>query len=423
MGATLRSYLSFCASPYDGNASDLERIINRPNRFVTNDAVGALAAQEHPWAYLNDLAYGTDAAPNRHQHLVQLIVSIRETHEATRNRDVSPVQLIDVICNRFAFIKKGAGKTGAEADDETDDVVLHVIRQDAADFSDLNSFLAHAERSAREENGEEINESAARIKPSEDDGNVVTLATIHGAKGREWPVVCLFDSSQPADHVSASPTEEEENRRVFYVGMTRAISSLQISFIENRPSPFIHEAVLPHINLREASAAERQRWSESNAIRVRELDSEINELNSKIAFLEDRLSEAIEGRPPRQLITKQESAQRKRTELSDHLIALSNERPSGILSRLFGSGRSGSDIATVIGATERLLETLDAEILSVEKELTSIRRNGPEYAAQIERELVSLRHARNLQVRKIESLKGDAEDLARCKAIPSLGTT
>ena len=53
-------------------------------------------------------------------------------------------------------------------------------------------------------------------------GDAVTLTTAHGSKGLEWPIVFLLDWHPRNEE------EAQEERRVFYVGATRARDELQI---------------------------------------------------------------------------------------------------------------------------------------------------------------------------------------------------
>ena len=69
----------------------------------------------------------------------------------------------------------------------------------------------------------------------------VALATLHAAKGLEWPKVYVAGVSAAVLPWGNQPIEEE--RRLFYVGITRAQRSLNISYY-GVPSPFLAEAGL-----------------------------------------------------------------------------------------------------------------------------------------------------------------------------------
>ena len=72
----------------------------------------------------------------------------------------------------------------------------------------------------------------------------VTLLTLHAAKGLEFPVVFLIgvdDGLLPHSFPGTTPTPDEvaEERRLFFVGLTRAGQRLYVSYSRRRPSPFL----------------------------------------------------------------------------------------------------------------------------------------------------------------------------------------
>ena len=82
----------------------------------------------------------------------------------------------------------------------------------------------------------ELEERAEQNNPPSLPG--ITLATLHSAKGLEWDQVYLAGAS---DGVLPWGTESEaEERRLFYVGLTRARNQLRISY-SGRPSAFLEE--------------------------------------------------------------------------------------------------------------------------------------------------------------------------------------
>lgn len=84
-----------------------------------------------------------------------------------------------------------------------------------------------------------------------DQDNRVTLGTLHSSKGLEFENVWLFsmDDGVIPDLKEWTPAIQEEERRLFYVGMTRAKERLFIS-CGKRPSSFIEETGIPlHMNL------------------------------------------------------------------------------------------------------------------------------------------------------------------------------
>ena len=77
---------------------------------------------------------------------------------------------------------------------------------------------------------------------------VITLATLHAAKGLEWERVFLVGANEGTLPFSLSINEESaitEERRLFYVGITRARRDLHISYgAKAAPSRFLRESQL-----------------------------------------------------------------------------------------------------------------------------------------------------------------------------------
>jgi len=76
--------------------------------------------------------------------------------------------------------------------------------------------------------------------------SAVELATIHAAKGREWDRVILFgvDEGQTPHRCAEQDGDVEDERRLFYVAMTRAKLRLEIICTVGRESRFLREAGL-----------------------------------------------------------------------------------------------------------------------------------------------------------------------------------
>jgi ATP-dependent DNA helicase RecQ len=81
-----------------------------------------------------------------------------------------------------------------------------------------------------------VYESLAQRRRDEQWGHGIWLNTVHAAKGTEFPHVCLCGAWG-----TAHPHQKEEERRVFYVGCTRARETLTLFNRADRPNPFIRE--------------------------------------------------------------------------------------------------------------------------------------------------------------------------------------
>ena len=137
----------------------------------------------------------------------------------------------------------------AEGDAGGAQEVLDAARLLAWDHPDLRSFL---EQWSRLDPGRPPTHASCA-----EAGDAVVLATIHATKGREYESVAIVDFA-PAT-AKARADEVEEERRVLYVGVTRARHSALVTVDLSRPvHPFMIELSAPHGPLRRSRAQERE---------------------------------------------------------------------------------------------------------------------------------------------------------------------
>lgn len=133
----------------------------------------------------------------------------------------TPAVILDTLLKRTnyrEFIKDGTPQ--AEEREEN----IGALLSDAQTFASLPDFL----------------EEVALMSSADTDGDAqkVTLMTLHAAKGLEFPVVFIVGLEEgilPHSRVyEAGPEELEEERRLMYVGMTRAREELHLSYAKSR---------------------------------------------------------------------------------------------------------------------------------------------------------------------------------------------
>ena len=121
--------------------------------------------------------------------------------------------------------------------------------------------------------------SAVDMEDDEDSSNKITMMTVHSSKGLEFPyvfVVGMEENIFPSGGWMASESEIEEERRLFYVAMTRAKKAVAFSFAQTRmrngkhesnsPSRFVYEVDPQYISNpltkeREAGEVKRESFS------------------------------------------------------------------------------------------------------------------------------------------------------------------
>ncbi len=116
-----------------------------------------------------------------------------------------------------------------------------------------------------------------------DEQDVVTLSTLHAAKGLEWPHVVLAGVNEGllpfrSEDDEMTPQRLEEERRLMYVGITRARTTLAVSTLRRRkrgrdtvqgvPSRFIGEMKLHEVQVKEDPRAKLKALREAAAARA-----------------------------------------------------------------------------------------------------------------------------------------------------------
>lgn len=90
--------------------------------------------------------------------------------------------------------------------------------------------------------------------PDLEDSNKITLMTVHASKGLEFPYVYIAGMEEnlfPSESMNGSPQEIEEERRLFYVAVTRAMKAVTVSYSQNRRKWGSEESNPPSRFLRE----------------------------------------------------------------------------------------------------------------------------------------------------------------------------
>ncbi|MDD2822649.1 MAG: UvrD-helicase domain-containing protein [Candidatus Daviesbacteria bacterium] len=105
----------------------------------------------------------------------------------------------------------------------------------AEEFPNLMQFLETVTLVQSEFSTDEKNKKSKRLKKDAQDA--VTLTTLHQAKGLEWPVVFMVGMEEglfPHSRCLLDPAEMEEERRLCYVGITRAKNHLYMTYTRQR---------------------------------------------------------------------------------------------------------------------------------------------------------------------------------------------
>lgn len=221
------AYLRLIYNPND-NLS-LIRIINEPKRGIGKtslEQVQKLAEQNSKSMYeiiKNAETYGLNRVFANSREFIQVMEELRQLQ---KELDIS--ELIKETLNKTGYTKALEQENNVEAENRIENLeefltVAIEFEEQAADNT-LAEFLESITLSSDVDNLEE-------------NQDMVTLMTLHSAKGLEFPVVFLVGMEEgifPGYKSIGEPKELEEERRLCYVGITRAKNYLHFTCAKHR---------------------------------------------------------------------------------------------------------------------------------------------------------------------------------------------
>jgi len=236
----LLAYVRLIVNPND--EVSLLRVINFPKRGIGDRAleeVAAFASLEgiSLWAALMRITEIT-AVPNKAAQAIAAFTSMITALQTLLEAKTKPSVIIEAALEQSGLLAELE-----HSNDPQDEVRLENLQEL------VSAALDYEERPLEElAEDEEISlagflekvslvADADEIPDGEDHGGVVTLMTLHTAKGLEFPTVFLTgleDGIFPHSRTLDDPKEIEEERRLAYVGLTRAEKRLYLSRAEYR---------------------------------------------------------------------------------------------------------------------------------------------------------------------------------------------
>ncbi|MFI6205672.1 DNA helicase PcrA [Streptomyces sp. NPDC051041] len=259
------AYLRVLANPED--SVPLRRILNVPKRGIGDRAeamIDALAQRERisfPQALKRvDEAYGMAA---RSANAVKRFNALMEELRTVVESGAGPATVLEAVLERTGYLAELQASTDPQ--DETRIENLQELAAVALEFEqargedDPGTLAEFLEQVALVADSDEI--------PDEEGDGVITLMTLHTAKGLEFPVVFLTgmeDGVFPHMRALGQTKELEEERRLAYVGITRARERLYLTRSTmrsawgqpsyNPPSRFLEEIPPAYVNWRRTGA-------------------------------------------------------------------------------------------------------------------------------------------------------------------------
>mgnify|MGYP003086220138 FL=1 len=214
--------------------SDFYRIMNRPNRYFSRDAFDTpIVSFDRLKSFYQDRDW-------MEERICDLEADLRAMAPL---KPVAAVNYIRKAIGYDDYLRSYAEFRRMKPEElfETADK----LAESAAEFVTFVEWKEHAaryEEELKKQNQEEREETKDRV----------TLSTMHSAKGLEYPVVFVVDANEGIvpHHKAGLPADIEEERRLFYVALTRAKDRLHVAAVKERyhrktdVSRFVEEAGL-----------------------------------------------------------------------------------------------------------------------------------------------------------------------------------
>ncbi|WAG65014.1 ATP-dependent helicase [Clostridium estertheticum] len=188
------------------------RIINKPFRYVSRlnlDNIKRNIVREDCFEMLKEI----DGIPIFQMKMIDKLK--KDIHYLNKISLASAIDNLVLSIGYHDYIKEYCTKFKIDLGEMED--VIDEFRQSAEGYNNIIAFLAHVEQ---------VKEEISKHKKNVEEDAVI-LSTIHGVKGMEFKNVFLINCNEEnIPHVNSIENNLEEERRLFYVGITRAIDNV-----------------------------------------------------------------------------------------------------------------------------------------------------------------------------------------------------
>ena len=231
----LLAYMRLIANPADDEA--FLRVVNTPRRGIGEASLAVLGRAATTWKKtLLDTARAADRVSDLRPNVRQALTGVAELLDRLREAvgQADPATALETVLATTGY-EQHLAEEGAEGLERIENV--RELAAGAAAWAEVQD-----PESLETLTGTPIERyltQAALITPADEDRDVpgVTLLTAHMAKGLEWSIVALAgleDGLFPLSRAADDPGGVEEERRLCYVGLTRARERLYLSWARTR---------------------------------------------------------------------------------------------------------------------------------------------------------------------------------------------
>lgn len=196
---------------------DILQVINRPKRYISRDA---MPDETVSFERMKVFYAEKDWIAERIESLEGDLRAIARMSPLAAVNYIRQGMGYDEYLIEYAAFRRMRPEELLETADE--------LKESAAGFKTFDEWFAHIEAYK-----EELLRQAAQRRTETD---AITLATMHSAKGLEFPIVYILDANEGITPHSRAMLDEdmEEERRLFYVAMTRAKTRLHVYAVRER---------------------------------------------------------------------------------------------------------------------------------------------------------------------------------------------
>lgn len=197
------------------NINDREsflHIINKPFRYISKSNIEYIRTYRDDKCPFDILIEKKDTPPYQAKKIDELRKDINHLNKLSLS---SAIQYVITELGYIDYLREYAERYNQSIDDLED--IVEEFKSAADGLKTIIELLSHVEK---------VKE---KIEESKDVKEGVILSTIHGVKGMEFRNVFLINANEETiPHRSSMEENIEEERRLFYVGITRAIDNLYI---------------------------------------------------------------------------------------------------------------------------------------------------------------------------------------------------
>lgn len=256
------SYLKLAAGM--GNMDDFLSVMNRPKRYISRDKLGEFSELEQK------LYQAYRGKSWMMEILDKFFYDLNMLGKLPPKKAVSYLRM---AVGYDKFIREYAGEKNRNEEEWLQ--VLEELQETAGNYQTFEDW-----QRAIIQYEEELRKQSANRKPDAEHINVVTM---HGSKGLEYPVVFLPQTNEGQIPHARAVTEEEleEERRLFYVAMTRAKNELIVTYVKERyekpleASRFVGELLNDMENFSVGAICYHKKYGRGKIMRLTETQIEV----------------------------------------------------------------------------------------------------------------------------------------------------